>query len=189
LWHFTAVKQSTTAPLQVLDVMPDYKSGLPAEQQRAESTLLLLQPSDLSMLAAMPALRLLCLPLSHEMFEADNPGLRNAQGWQWLLSVAFSALLPHLVFMTDGAAQLPGVFRGAAFEGGLHPERLSQLQAWMESNWAALSDEGKQAAFAWLCRAAESNQLSPRAAALLAGLYANASQPKQLSWPCRTLEH
>lgn len=158
-------------PAQLLDVTPS--ASLWRRKPKAGVLPLLLQPADLSLLAAMPALRVLCLPLSSEAFQGDKPRLQSAVNRQWLLAKVFTRLLPQLVVMPFSAASGPRLFLGASFEGGLDPAMLQQLQAHMQSNWAALSQEAQHCALAMLRWAADAQRLSPKAAALLAAFVPN----------------
>lgn len=119
------------------------------------------------MLVAMPALRLLCLPHYAELYQG-GPGVRAAGAQQVALSTTFCALLPRLAAMPYSANELLGLFAGGVMAQGLDPAGLQQLQACMLSNWAALGQEGRRSALATLRGAADAQQLSPQAAALLA---------------------
>ena len=129
------------------------------------SPALLLQPADLSLLVAMPALCLLCLSQDSEHFQ-DVSEPRAAVAQQLMLSTAFCGLLPQLAVVPHSAADLPGLFAGRAMAGGLDPAWLQELQYCMQSSWAALGQEGQRKMLAMVRREAVP-QLSPQAAALV----------------------
>ena len=129
----------------------------------------LLQPGDLSVLADMPALRLLCVPLSDDLLlsEGNAATLQSASVQQWLLCKAFCALLPRLVTLSYSAAQVLWLFQGATIQGGLDPAKHAELQACLHEYWEAQDPEVRQGALDLVRRAAQCGQLSPQAQALL----------------------
>ena len=152
----------------MLDVTPSTRVW--RDTIKPASPLLLLRPSDLTLLAGMPALRLLCLPLYEETFQGDDPRMRASFIQQTRLSLAFCGLLPRLLLVGNRAASCPALFQEAAFEGGLNADKLSKLQASMRAGWEAFDQGQQQYMLGPLRRAAIANQLSPQAAALLAAL-------------------
>ena len=133
---------STLPAVQVLDVTPSIR--LWSDTIKPASPLMLLQPTDLTLLAGMPALRMLCLPLSEEMFEGGDPAVRAAAAQHRVLAAAFCALLPQLTVASHGAAYLPGMSHccwPASLESSLHPALRARLQDCAQLSWAALSHE------------------------------------------------
>lgn len=166
--------------VQVLDVTPTIHDWVP--RPKPSSPVLALQPSDLSLLAALPALRLLCMPLQREIFqlEEDNPMQQLASVQQMLLFTAFCALLPHLAVVSSGAASLPGLFQGLAIEGGLCPAKQRAIRDNIQLAWADMSrgmQDTQQMALALLRQAADEQQLRPQAAALVASYSADSVKP------------
>ncbi|PRW56681.1 Leucine-rich repeat-containing 40 [Chlorella sorokiniana] len=178
---------STARSLEVLDAMPSVDSLL--WNARAGSPLLLLQPDDLSLLAALPALRLLCLPMHQKLFQhrKDDPRQQAAAIQQVLLSAAFCALLPQLAVVSSCAAQAPALFQEPAFEGGLRPDKLREVQEATQLVWVGLGQERQQGMLGVLRRAAEAGELSPQAVALLEAYppqpAGQSSQAGWRSWP------
>ena len=165
---------------QVLDVTPTIHDWVP--RPKPSSPVLALQPSDLSLLAAMPALRLLCVPLQREMFQLEegNPVQQLACAQQLLLFTAFCALLPHLAVVPSGAASLPGLFQGLAIEGGLCPAKQRAVRDNFQLAWADTRHDMQDMhwmALALLRQAADEQQLSPQAAALVASYSADSVKP------------
>lgn len=166
--------------MQVLDVTPTIR--LWRDTIEPGSPLLLLQPGDLTLLAGMPALRMLCLLLYEEMFEGGDPAVRAAAAQHRVLAAAFCALLPQLTITSHGAAYLPGMSHccwPASLESGLHPVLRGRLQDCAQLSWAALSHEEQQQAAALLRQAADEQQLSPQAAALVASYSADSVKPSR----------
>lgn len=160
-------------PLQVLDAMPTISGW---HRPKALSPLLALHPSDLSLLVAMPALRLLCVPLGDLWLEESTPQRPQLEASQWALAIAFGALLPGLVVLSERSAQSSHLFCDGDPARGLDPAHLREMQSGMQEYWQAECAAFQQAALGLLRWAADTGQLSARAADLLAAHPADAQE-------------
>lgn len=162
--------ESATAPpaapcspaVQVLDVMPCTSYGEPDPTQ----PLPMVHPGDLSSLVAMPALRVLCVPLS-DFPQPEGDVYPSVSVQQCLLCRVLCALLPRLVTLSYSAAQIPCLFQGGAVEGGLDPAKHAELQACLQAGWEAVTPEVRWVALEMMRGEAAQRELSAQAAALV----------------------
>jgi len=132
-----------------------------------------LQPDDLTLLAAMPALRLLCVPYLYEppigrnAAVLEDPALQRAYLEQHMLAQAFCALLPRLVVVPLDMQRMPGLLRGGEYEGGLDAEMLGKVRNVVRSCWTDITQALPQPVREAFQRAADAGELSPLTVALL----------------------
>ena len=154
-------------PVQVLDVMPQTSYWL--RSPKPITRMLALQPGDLSLLAAMPALRLLCMPLGDLWRrEETTPQRLQLEATQWGLAMSFCTLLPGLLVLSSHTSQSARLFRGGDPARGVDAALLREVKAQLQDAWQAEGAALQQAALGLLRREAAQGQLSQRAAELLA---------------------